>query len=46
MQDADARLQSAVTTAEANMLRHLLENAVRRTAVSFKMDGGRFKYIL
>jgi hypothetical protein len=41
-----ARLQSDVATVEGNMLWHILENALRRTAICLEMDGGRFKYLL
>jgi hypothetical protein len=41
IEDLVARLQTAVTTADANMLRRVRENAVRRTAVCLEMDEGR-----
>jgi hypothetical protein len=46
IEDLVARLQAAVTTVDANMLRRVRENAVRRTAICLQMDGGRFEYIL
>jgi hypothetical protein len=42
-----ARLQAAGTTVDANMLRRVRENAVRRTVVCLEMDGGRrFEHLL
>jgi hypothetical protein len=43
IEDLVARLQAAVTMVDANMLRRVRENAVRRTAVYLEMDGGRFE---
>jgi hypothetical protein len=37
---------AAVTTVEANMLRRVRENAVRRTALCLEMDGGRLEHLL
>jgi hypothetical protein len=44
-EDFVARLQAAVTTVDANMLRRVRENAVRRTAVCLIMDGGHFEHL-
>jgi hypothetical protein len=41
-----ARLQAAVITVDVKMLRHVRQNSVRRTAVCFEMDGGRFDHQL
>jgi hypothetical protein len=46
IEDLVARLQAAVTTVDANMLRRVPENAVRRTAVCLEMDGDRFEHLL
>jgi hypothetical protein len=41
-----ARLQVSVIMVDANMLRRVLENAVRLAAVCLEMDGGRFERLL
>jgi hypothetical protein len=41
-----ARIQVAVTTVDANMLRSGRQNAMRRIAVCLEMDGGRFEHLL
>jgi hypothetical protein len=46
VEDLTARLQAAVTTVEANMLRCVRENAARRNAVYFETNGGRFEHLL
>jgi hypothetical protein len=46
IEDLVVRLQAAVTTVDANMLRRVRENAVRRTAVCLEMDGGRLEHLL
>lgn len=38
-EDPVARLQAAVTTVDANMLRRVRQNAARRAAVCLEMDG-------
>jgi hypothetical protein len=43
IEDLVARPQAAVTTVDANMLRRVRENAVRRTDVCLEMGGGRFE---
>jgi hypothetical protein len=40
-----AGLQAGVTAVDANMLRRIRENVVRRTAVWIEMDGGRFEHL-
>jgi hypothetical protein len=42
MEDLVVRLQAAVTI-DANMLRRVGENFVRRAAVCLEIDGGRFE---
>jgi hypothetical protein len=44
--DLVARLQAAVTTVDANMLRHVQENAVWRTAIYLEMNRGHFEHLL
>jgi hypothetical protein len=44
-EDLVASLQETVTTVDANMLRRVRENAVRRTAVCLEMDRGRFEHL-
>jgi hypothetical protein len=46
IEDLVARLQAAVTTVDANILRCVRQNAVRRAAVCLEMDGGRFEHLL
>lgn len=46
VKDLTVRFQAAVTTVDANMLMRVRENAGRRNAVYFKMDGGRFQHLL
>jgi hypothetical protein len=46
IEDLVGRLQEAVTMVDANMLRRVRENAVRRTAVCLETDGGRFDHLL
>jgi hypothetical protein len=46
IEDLMARLQAAVTTVNASMLRRVQESAVRRTAVCLEMDGGCFEHLL
>jgi hypothetical protein len=43
IEDLVARLEAALKKIDANMLRHVRENAVRRTAVCLEMDGGHFE---
>jgi hypothetical protein len=45
-EDLVARLQAAVTTVDANMLRRVRENDVRRTVICLEMDGGSFVHVL
>jgi hypothetical protein len=44
-EDPVTRLQAAVTTVDANMLRRVRANAVRHTAVCLEMDGGRSEHV-
>jgi hypothetical protein len=46
IEDLVAILHVAVTMVDANMLRRVRENAVRRTAVCHQMDGGGFQHLL
>jgi hypothetical protein len=46
IEDLVARLQAAATSVDANMLRCVRENAVRRTAVCLEMYGGRFENLM
>jgi hypothetical protein len=46
IEDLVARIQTAMTTVDANMLRCVRENVVRRTAVYLEMDGGRSEHLL
>jgi hypothetical protein len=43
--DLEGRIQAALTTTDANMLRRVRENAVRRTGVWLEMDEGRFEHL-
>jgi hypothetical protein len=43
IEDLVAKLQAAVTTVDANMLRYVRQNAARRTAVGLEIDGGRWE---
>jgi len=43
--DLMARLQAAVTMADANMLTLIRENAMLYTAVCLQMDRGNFKHL-
>jgi hypothetical protein len=45
IEDVVVVLKRAVTTVDANMLRHVGEDAVRRTALCLEMDGGRFEHL-
>jgi hypothetical protein len=46
IEDPVAGLKAPVTAVDANLLRHVRENAVRRTAVCLEMGGGRFEHLL
>jgi hypothetical protein len=46
IEDLAAKLQAAMTTVDANMLRRVRENAVRSTAACLEMNGGRFEHLL
>jgi hypothetical protein len=46
IEDLVARLQAAVTTADVNMLGHVRDNAMQRTAICLEKDKGRFKHLL
>jgi hypothetical protein len=46
IEDLVARLQTVVTRVDANMLRYVRKDAVRRTSVCLEMDGGRFEHSL
>jgi hypothetical protein len=46
IEDLVTRIQSALTGVDANMLRRVRENAVRRTAVCLEMDRGLFEHML
>jgi hypothetical protein len=41
-----ARPEAGVTVVDANMLRHVQENAVWFTTFCPEMDGGHFKHLL
>jgi hypothetical protein len=45
-EDVMVRLQVAVRTVDADMLRRVRENIVRRIIICLEMDGGRFEHLL
>jgi hypothetical protein len=45
LEDHVARFQEALTTCDANVLRHARENAVLRIAVCLEVDGGQFEHL-
>jgi hypothetical protein len=46
IEDLVERLQAAMTSVDANMLRRVRENVLRRSAVCLEMEGGRFERLL
>jgi hypothetical protein len=46
IEDFVARLQAAMTTVDANMLRRVAENTVRRAAFCLETEGGRLDQLL
>jgi hypothetical protein len=46
IEDLMVRLQVAVKVVNANKLRHVQEKAMWHTAISLKMDGGCFEYLM
>jgi hypothetical protein len=46
IEDRAARLQTAVTVVDANMLRHVQENSLQSTAILLEMDYGHFEHLL
>jgi hypothetical protein len=46
IEDLMARIQASVTMVDTKMFRRVRKNTLRRTAVCFKMDEGRFEHLL
>jgi hypothetical protein len=46
IRDLVAGFKAAETRVDDNMLKRVRDNAVRRTAVCLKMDGGRFEHMV
>jgi hypothetical protein len=46
IKDLVTKLQAVVWMVDANMLRHIQENAMQRTVVCLEIDRGRFKHSL